>query len=189
MMKLLKTPAQDVSYAVLGEMRLPDRTPVYLSLLSHCSKAEICEGFRGLSKNSRYLRFHSPVRRLTDAQLIHLTDIDSVNRAIVAAHIDEGDHQRGVGLARYARLEERSTAEFAVTVLDAYQGKGIGSSLLEHLRHVAFGNGIDILQGFVLRNNYLMIHILEGLNASRRLEADGSLRYDLETSPPDLLPS
>jgi len=189
MMKLLKTPAQDVAYAVLGEVHLPDRTPVYVSLLSHCSKAEICEGFRGLSKNSRYLRFHSPVRRLTDAQLIHLTDIDSVNRAIVAAHIDRRGHQRGVGLARYARLEDRSAAEFAVTVLDAYQGKGVGSTLLEHLRHVAFGNGIDILQGYVLRNNYLMIRILEGLNASRRLETDGSLRYDIETSPPDLLPS
>ncbi len=189
MMKLLKAPVQDVSYAVLGEMRLPDRRQVFLSLLRHCSKAEICEGFRTLSKNSRYLRFHSPVRKLTDAQLVHLTDIDSVDRAIVAAHMDEGEHQRGLGLARYARLKEPSRAEFAVTVLDAYQGKGVGSALLGHLRTVAFHNGIDTLQGYVLRNNFLMIHILDGLNASRHLEADGSLRYDLDTSRHDGRPS
>jgi len=180
MTKLLEASRQDVAYSVLAQVRLLDDTPVHISLLQSCSKDEIGEGFRQLSKTSRCLRFHSPVARLTDAQLAYLTDIDTVNRAVVAAHVEEGVFQRGIGLARYTRLAgEPRTAEFAVTVVDACQGQGVGKSLLANLRLVACSQGITTLRGYVLKRNARMIHILDGLGATGRLEVDGTRRYDL----------
>jgi GNAT superfamily N-acetyltransferase len=183
MLRLLKPAGQDVSYALLDEMRLPDGSPVHVSLLLSCSKEELCEGFRRLSKISRYQRFHTSLRKLTDSQLTYLTDIDSLNRAVVVAHADEGpERQGGVGLARYARIEgEPGTAEFAVTVLDGCQGMGIGTELLKHLRRVAHDRGIRTLRGHVLRGNLRMMRLLDGLGARKRDSHDGTCRYDLPT--------
>jgi GNAT superfamily N-acetyltransferase len=180
MTKLLEASRQDVAYSVLGEVRLLDGTPVQISLVQSCGKEEIGEGFRRLSKTSRCLRFHSSVGRLTDAQLAYLTDIDTVNRVVVAAHVEEGVFQKGVGLARYSRLAgDPRTAEFAVTVVDACQGQGVGKSLLANLRRVACSQGITTLRGYVLKRNACMIHILDGLGATGRTEIDGTRRYDL----------
>ena len=118
MTKLLEASRQDIAYSVLAQMRLLDGTPVCISLLQSCGKEEISDGFRRLSKTSRCLRFHSPVGRLTDAQLAYLTDIDTVNRVVVAAHVEEGVFQKGIGLARYTRLAgDPRTAEFAFSPL------------------------------------------------------------------------
>ena len=182
-LRLLKAAGQEISYSLLDEMRLPDGSPLHVSLLLSCSKEELDAGFRCLSKASRYQRFHAPLRRLTDAQLTYLTDIDGRNRAVVVAHADgERGRQGGIGLARYARLEgEPSTAEFAVTVLDACQGMGVGTELLKHLRRVAHDRGIRTLRGHVLRDNLRMLRLLDGLGARKKDNHDGTCRCDLPT--------
>lgn len=180
-LRLLKPTGQKVAYSLLDEMRLPDGSPVHLSLLHSCSKEELREGFRRLSKASRYQRFHAPLRALTDSQLTYLTDIDCMDRVVIVAHADEGPgRQGGVGLARYARIEgEPGTAEFALTVLDSCQGMGVGTEMLKHLRRVAHDRGIRTLRGHVLRSNQRMMRLLDGLGARKVDSHDGTCRYDL----------
>jgi GNAT superfamily N-acetyltransferase len=90
------------------------------------------------SKEAIYRRFLSPHGRLTASELRYLTEVDhSDHEALMAVDRASG---RGVGVARYVRDRERPEfAEIAVSVLETWQGRGIGKALLCHLASRARG--------------------------------------------------
>jgi GNAT superfamily N-acetyltransferase len=72
------------------------------------------------------------------------------------------------------RLEDRPhVAEPAVAVIDAFQGKGLGTLLLSVLVESALQAGIDTFRGIVLGSNADMLEIFRQLGAqTSRGEAD-----------------
>jgi len=85
----------------------------------------------------------------------------------------------GAGIARYVRLQEESDiAEFAITIVDAWQGRGLGAILLERLIESARENGIRILRGYVLPGNSAMIRLGKRFDAQIEYE-DSVLRVDI----------
>src|SRR5258708_16369009 len=85
---------------------------------------------RKLSKETRYNRFLGGGIRLTPEMLEKFTRIDfSRDMALIASATIEGT-ETAIGVARYARLADGATCEFAITVADAWQGRGIGRKLL-----------------------------------------------------------
>ena len=103
------------------------------------------------------------VRRLTHDRLIRLCHLD-YNRemALVAVHTDAtGPHVWGV--SRYYFDPETGSAEFAVTVADPYQGRGLGRHLMQRLIEVARDRGVKRLTGLVLRENGPMLDLLRHL--------------------------
>lgn len=125
---------------------------------------------RGLSKlgeRSRFFRFHAIVSDLSTEQLRYLTEIDYRDHFAwgAAVMIDGVEHPGGV--ARYVRDPVRpEAAEAAVTVVDDWQGLGIGSFLLEALADTAISNGIEVFTGFVLSENSHMLELFGRLGAS-----------------------
>ena len=104
-----------------------------------------------MSEQSRWQRFATPLSKLQPWQLKHLTDLDGVDKVAWAALTE--DHH-GIGLARYVRLpKEPHIAEFAVTVIDAFQRQGIGTELMKCLLGSAKENHITCLRGFSLPSN------------------------------------
>ena len=91
----------------------------------------------GQSDESIYLRFFAPLRRLSDADVHRFTHVDYVDRVALVVTLREDI----VGIGRYDRIDARS-AEVAFNISDHYQGKGIGSVLLEHLAAIARDVGI-----------------------------------------------
>jgi RimJ/RimL family protein N-acetyltransferase len=95
------------------------------------------EIFAGLGARSREYRFLSPKHRLTGADLRQLTNVDGRDRVALVAETPEG---RPVGVARFVRNPDADSADVAVTVIDDWQGKGVGTllarSLTERARHV-----------------------------------------------------
>ena len=116
--------------------------------------------FERLSPESRRSRFHAPKRRLTDAEVRYLTDVDHRDHeALVALAGDDADAI--VGVARYVRLaDEPSAAEAAIVVGDEWQGRGIATTLLEALRERARSEGIDTFVADVLAENERRIEAL-----------------------------
>src|SRR5919201_5885175 len=100
--------------------------------LEPTDRQALLDGFERLSPTSRYMRFAGPKPRLTGADLRSLLDIDHRDREALVAY--ERASRRPVAVARYVRLAvEPSVADVAITVVDAWQGRGVGARLLRLL--------------------------------------------------------
>ena len=144
-------------------------------------KWRLQEGLAQLSPHSRFLRFHAPVERLTAAQLRYLTELDGRNHVAWVALLPDAPEEPGMGVARYARLaDEPDVAEAAITVLDRYQGRGLGSAFLALIVRSATANGIRTLRNYVLAENDTMLDIFEALGATRVSEGRGVYRVDMD---------
>jgi RimJ/RimL family protein N-acetyltransferase len=143
-------------------------------------------GFDRLSDESRYRRFLTPTSKLTKPMLRYLTEVDHHDHeALVAVDADSGE---GVGIARYVRTSSPS-AEVAVTVVDDWQGRGLGTALLELLTERAREEGIESFSALVLSSNTEMMDLLGRLGSMRVREADGScIEVEAELPPAGVHP-
>lgn len=163
------------------EAELLDGTRVRIRPLVTEDKDRLVAGFERLSPESRYRRFLSPVDELTPDMLRRLTEMDYVDHFAWAALLPDESGEPGVGVARYVRLpEEPEVAEAAVTVVDEYQGRGLGTLLLQALGAVALENGIRRFRGYVVADNRQMREVLEPTGAILHFDAAGVLRVDLD---------
>lgn len=132
-----------------------------------------------LSDRSRYRRFHSPLTRLSPSQLDYLTVLDHHDHeALVAVDDATGD---AVGVARFVRLDAE-LAECAVTVVDAWQNRGLGTLLLDRLVERAREEGVGRFAASVLGENAQALAVLENLGETVR--RGGGPAVELEIALP-----
>jgi acetyltransferase len=139
-----------------------------------------------LSKETRYNRFLGAGVRLTRAMLEKFTRIDfSRDMALIASTTIEGS-EIAIGVARYARLADDVTGEFAVTIADAWQGRGIGRRLLAILIDSARRHGLQRLVGEVLATNAPMLQLARALGFRVDFHPEGGAlrRVTLNLRPP-----
>jgi GNAT superfamily N-acetyltransferase len=131
----------------------------------------LLRGFERLSEESRYRRFLCSMPELTGAMVRYLTDVDHHDHeAIVALDADTGE---GVGVARYVRdSADPKRAEAAVTVIDDWQGRGIGTLLVELLGARAREEGIERFTALMLATNDDMMELLESLGPVRVIDRE-----------------
>ena len=115
------------------------------------------EGFQELSAESRHLRFFTAVRELPDNVRARLADVDGHrNAAIIAfdAAVMLPDHPEGfpIGVARWMANAD-GPPELSITVIDAYQGMGAGTRLMDALLALARKRGVQRIIADVLREN------------------------------------
>jgi RimJ/RimL family protein N-acetyltransferase len=154
---------------------------IILNIRQVCSSDRECliDGFRRLSPQSKRFRFLSAISRLLPAQVTYFTDIDNKNHCAWGAQ-DIKKNFRGVGIARYIRIGETpSTAEFAITIVDDYQKKGIGTLLFCLLLRSALENGISVLIGYCHPENAAIHKMLTKFNP-RFSYHQSNVRIDLD---------
>jgi RimJ/RimL family protein N-acetyltransferase len=138
------------------------------------------EGVKALSARSKYWRFMDVSRTLSDEDVAYLTQIDYCDHMAWAAFLDGPQRQTGIGVARYVRLgNEPSMADFAVVVIDRYQGHGIGSRLMGALIWSAMNNDITQLRSTVLADNAVMLRLTERLGGSVTPLSHGIVQVDI----------
>src|SRR4051794_31137277 len=104
-------------------------------------RASLLEIFAGLGARSRQQRFLTPKTRLTEAELRHLTAVDHHDHVALLAVATEDD--RPVGIARFIRDSKHpDSADVAVAVVDAWQGRRIGTLLTDALARRAVEVGV-----------------------------------------------
>ena len=108
----------------------------------------------GQSAESIYLRFFAPLKMLSDKDVARFTQVDYDWRVALVATL------RGeiIGVGRYDRLDA-TTAEVAFNISDAFQGKGVGSVLLEHLAAIAQERRVAKFVADVLPQNRKMLQV------------------------------
>ncbi|WP_078118232.1 bifunctional acetate--CoA ligase family protein/GNAT family N-acetyltransferase [Thiosocius teredinicola] len=144
--------------------QLPDGTDVLVRPIRP-EDAEIEQDFvENLSPESKYFRFMQSMDKLTPLMLARFTQIDyDREMALVAVINEHTPNARILGVARYVSNPDRQSCEFALTVADAWQKKGIGRQLMQRLMTVARDRGIEIMEGEVLSQNSKMLRLCENL--------------------------
>jgi RimJ/RimL family protein N-acetyltransferase len=153
----------------------------------------LAEAYEQLSETSRYRRFFTAKPHLSEQSLAFLTDVDHRDHEALVA-VAPGSGQL-VGVARFIRNpREPDQAEVAVTVIDSWQRRGLGTALLRELAQRAAEEGITHFTAEILAENQPMLTLAHrlgpaettghGSTVSARMdltaaaEQAGTTRYD-----------
>ncbi|WP_143556209.1 GNAT family N-acetyltransferase [Solemya velum gill symbiont] len=146
-----------------------NHTPEYL-------REQLESGMAGLSSQSRWQRFAAPVNKMSEKQLDYLSNIDGKNHVAWCASLLQEGKEKGIAIARYVILhDEVGVAEFAITVLDDYQGQGIGYELIKKLIGSAKANDVNMLIGHIAPGNKRMLNLCKRFDASIQTEKSSSV--------------
>ena len=133
--------------------RLPDGTPLYIRPIRPDDKPLLESGLERLSEASLYKRFLGPKHRFTQGELRYLTELDGIDHVAYVALRGDAPKEL-VAVARLVRsVENPAAAEIAVTVLDDYQRRGIGTLLGNLLATAARDRGIRWLTATMSAEN------------------------------------
>jgi RimJ/RimL family protein N-acetyltransferase len=165
-------------------VRLRDGSVVLIRPIQSGDAPLLADGFARLSAESRQLRFLTGKSHLTAAELAYFTEIDHHDHEALGA-VDPVDG-RGLGVARYIRDSgDQKGAEIAVTVVDEWQRRGLGTELLKRLIDRARQERIRHVTALVAADNAAVLGLLQesriGILATHR-QTD-TIEYEI-TLPP-----
>jgi RimJ/RimL family protein N-acetyltransferase len=171
------TPRGDAEHA-----RLRDGSSLIIRPIAADDRELLRGGFEQLSEQSRYMRFQSSLTSLSDRQLDYLTDVDHHDHeALLALDADNADNV--VGVARFVRVKGE-IAECAVVVADDWQGRGVGTELLDRLVDRAREEDVERFTALVLAENAEALRLLERLGDTVQRRVGSQVELDIELPKP-----
>jgi GNAT superfamily N-acetyltransferase len=144
----------------------------------------MARAYANLGEQSRYRRFFTVMPELPEATLQAAVEVDHIDHeALVAVPLLSAEI---VGECRFIRrADQPDTADAGVTVIDQWQGRGLGSMLLTRLSERALEVGIEYFAAEILAENRTMLAMLPSLG---RVETESSgpvvtARVEIPESP------
>ncbi|HEX7268439.1 MAG TPA: GNAT family N-acetyltransferase [Streptosporangiaceae bacterium] len=170
--------------AVRGRpVALRDGSKVLIRQVQPADAPLLAAGFARLSDKSRRMRFLARKDQLSAAELRYFTDVDHHDHEALGALDQAGG--RGVGVARYVRdAEDPHAAEIAVTIVDDWQGRGLGTELVTRLCGRARAEGIHRFTALVADDNKAMAGLLRNMSANLVGRSPGTVEYEITLTPP-----
>ena len=161
------------------ELKLRDGSGVRVRPIRPDDKDALVAGFARLSEESRYRRFMTPIDELSPSQLRYLTEVDHHDHeALIAFDSGRGEP---VGVARFVRLDDGTSAEAAVTIVDAWQGRGLGTALTSLLAERAREEGVVRFTALLLAGNEQMHDVLASIGPATVLSREaGTVEVEVD---------
>jgi len=131
-----------------------------------------------LSEESVRFRYFGPLpleARVAHQRLVRICFSDYDREIALVAEHGTGATRGVVGVGRLNRLRSRSEAEFAVVLSDKWQGRGLGTQLLEALIHAGRAEGIERLTGTILQTNRAMLCLCRELGFQLQHDSDAGV--------------
>jgi len=116
-----------------------------------------------LSPESRFQRLMYTLREPSAEFVARLVNVDQHRDMALVAVLGEGADEKIIGVARYSADDNGRDCEFAVAVADAWQCRGIGSTLTKMLFEYAEHEGFQSIYGTVFASNQRMLELAEWL--------------------------
>lgn len=177
----MPVPTQDAPGS--GRLTLRDGTSASIRPARASDHTSMANFFAALSKQSRLRRFLSLA--LPEEILVSsFCDASDARKqlTLVVTHL-VGDLETIIAVGSYV-VRDGNTAEIGLAVADAYQGKGIGTLLLERLALIAAANGIRHFWAMTMSENQPMIEVFRESGFECRAKAErGIVEIDLDLTP------
>ncbi len=141
--------------------------------------------FHGLPLRARYDRFMAAMGHLPPDLVKRFTNVDYVSHVALVAETFAGGDETVVAEARYACGADPAVAEFAVSVAEEWQGRGLASLLLGKLLCRAASAGIGRVVGETLATNAPMLHLARkaGFTTTRSADVRGLMLLERRLAP------
>jgi len=166
-----------------GRLILRDGTTANLRGARLDDKEAIRQFFTGLSEDSRrqlFFRRREPVDQMFEFICDNSNPLARYS-LVVTRLVNK--QTRIIAAGSYVAMDAE-TAEIAVAVADPYQGKGIGTILLERLALIAVANGFRRFWALTLAANKPMLDVFRESGFACHIKAgNGSVEVDLSVVP------
>ena len=140
---------------------------------STCADAGRVQDFvAALSPETAYRRFLAPVPRLTAAHAAAMVCVDHDRDETLLAEVHDGVDRTLVGIAQYVGTGPQ-VAEMAIVIADAWQQRGVGTTLLRRLVDTAAARSVTTLTGDYLSENKAILRLAQRMPGELTLSADG----------------
>lgn len=166
----LRPLSEPSNYSVTETLRNGQR--IEIRALKPQDRDDLVAAVSRTSSESLYRRFFAVRRQFSETEETFYLNIDFVSHVALVALAEENGTKSIVGGGRYV-VSEPGQAEVAFTVVDKYQGRGLGAVLLRHLAAIARQAGLRELVAYVMPDNRAMLKVFEksGLKYTAKREA------------------
>jgi acyl-CoA hydrolase/GNAT superfamily N-acetyltransferase len=136
--------------------------------------------FYDLGEESIFFRFLTPLRSLRRQTLQEFYDVDQESDISLVGVLNEDEEcEKIIAAGRYLLDRSTNEAEFALLVQDDYQGKGIGTFLLQQMMRIAKSKGVSKFIAYVHPKNIPMIDFIH--RTGKLIESKLSIEDDQYT--------
>lgn len=183
-MNTLSTPFSASLPALSGRwsQTLRDRSQVLIRPIAPQDRTAERNFLEALSSEARRFRFLGQIKCPGEQLIDRLVDIDPASEVAFVAAVPDGSAERIVGVSRYSASADGNSCECAVTVLDDWQNKGLGSALMKHLIEIARQRGIRRMYSIDLAENVQMRDLAIYLGFHVRIDPDNASQVIHELS-------
>lgn len=151
---------------------LSDGTRVTIRLARPEDTEAVAEMHSRCSEETRYQRYFAPKNEWREDQLRRIA---GGHRGATLVAQDSRGNIVGLGNVFPDQPGDTETAEIAVIIEDAWQGRGLGGRLLGHLLDLARRQGFDQVIAIVLASNARMVHVLQRLDVDWQRDTESDL--------------
>ena len=123
----------------------PEDEPLWHELLAGCST------------QSRWFRFNYLFKQTTHEMASRYCFIDYDRELAIVAEVEEEGQRKLIGIGRLVADVDHQTAEYAVIVVDRWQGRGLGGMLTDYCLELAKKWGVKQVVAEIAKDNGRML--------------------------------
>ncbi len=135
--------------------------------------------FYSISDESIYLSYFTNIRTMPHKNMQNYCHIDYDKVLSIVAILQQGNSERIVAEGRYAEYASENTHEIAFLVDEEFQGKGVGSFLVNYIISIARDRKIPKLSASVLTQNQKMLRIFQKADVKPTSRSENGI-YELD---------
>jgi acetyltransferase len=150
------------SFEAEGCVLLADESVIRVRVLRPFEELPIRELFERLSLETRYLRFLSPLRVMSEPLLRRLVSVGDHRQLAFVAEYDGGNGVETIALGSFAAVDDEAV-EVGLVVRDDWQGRRLGSALAVRILDAAEACGFHQFIAHVAAGNAAIRSIIKNL--------------------------
>ncbi|NVM30704.1 MAG: hypothetical protein HWN65_17825 [Candidatus Helarchaeota archaeon] len=159
-------------------IELKDGSQVLLRPLIPCDFNKIAALFDTFSQNTLHLRYFTTSPKIKKTEIRRLLNAICRDELIIVAENLMHDQKPLLAISElYLQNETETMAECAITVTDEWQGKYLGTQMLEWLVQIAEIRGIDTIIGHYITGNLKVLSILRKSGYNYVTDRDKNIMY------------